>query len=149
MVQDEKQKTAGRTYSRRTLKFFRWFSKWTPAALMALHASGIWAYGHADIRPPSHDTHGLCCIYAYLAAYVLPLVIAPASRFFFLCRLYRVPFFYFFGVNAIHITYRSWHTAADMVMAHYCLMVLTAMVYIHAFASWFCRQTKAGQRIFS
>jgi hypothetical protein len=53
--------------------------------------------------------------FIYIMVYILPMVIILASRFFWLCWKYRIPFFYFFGVNSIHLVYWSWYTTNEMV----------------------------------
>ncbi len=81
--------------------------------------------------------------------YVLPLVILLASRFFFLCWIFRIPFFYLFGVNAIHIVYGSVFTTNDMVMPHYCIMAMTLVFYAYGLAEHFYNGTELGRRMFS
>ena len=81
--------------------------------------------------------------------YVLPLVILLASRFFFLCWVFRIPFFYLFGVNAVHITYGSIFTTSDMIMPHYCIMTMTVVFYVYGLTEHFCNATRLGRRVFS
>ena len=38
----------GNRYSRRILKFFRWFCKYVPITLMCFHAYGIWDFYDDD-----------------------------------------------------------------------------------------------------
>lgn len=141
---------SGNSYSRRILRFFRWFCKWSPVAIMTFHAYGIWDFGQnpRDMFV-AHDENGVCYAFIYFMLYVLPMVIILASRFFWLCWRYRIPFFYFFGVNAIHIAYWNWYTTNGMVMSHYALMVMVAAFYAYGAADWFCGKTRVGRRLFS
>lgn len=127
----------GNRYSRRILRFFRWFCKWVPAGVMCFHAAAM-----LDFRENGYDMfepyldNWLSYAFTYFMLYVLPMVIILASRFFFLCWKYRVPFFYFFGVNAIHIAYGSWYTTNEMAAAHVCLMVMIAGFYFYGLLDW-------------
>lgn len=124
----------GNRYSRRILKFFRWFCKWVPVAVMCFHAYGIWDFGHhpREMFLP-YEENMPCYLFIYFMLYVLPMVIILASRFFFLCWKYRIPFFYFFGINAAHIVGWSWYTTNGMVDSCYTVMVVTAMFYVYGF----------------
>ena len=77
------------------------------------------------------------------------MVIILASRFFFLCWKYRIPFFYFFGVNAMHICYGRIFTTNEMVMPHFCLIAMIVAIYLYALADWFLNSTALGRRFFS
>lgn len=140
----------GNRYSRRTLRFFRWFCKWVPVMIMVFHMYGMWDFGH---NPREmflvHEENAACYAFIYFMVYILPLVIMLASRFFFLCWRYRIPFFYLFGINAIHICYWSWYTTNAMVMPHYCLMVMVLTLYGYGFADDFINNTRIGRRIFN
>lgn len=122
-------------YSRRILRFFRWFSRWIPIALMLTHWWGLYEFSVSH-RPTFVLTRGslLCDGWAYFMMYILPMVIIIASRFFFLCWKYRIPFLYFFGVNAVHLCYWSAVTTKDMLMAHYVVASMTALLYTYAIA---------------
>ena len=140
----------GNRYSRRTLRFFRWFCKWAPVVLMLFHMYGMWDFGH---NPREmflvHEENAACYAFIYFMLYILPLVIMLASRFFFLCWRYRIPFFYLFGINAIHICYWSWYTTNAMVMPHYCLTVMVLTLYGYGFADDFINNTRLGRRFFN
>ena len=138
----------GNRYSRRILKFFRWFCKYVPVVLMCFHAYGIWEFSQHQREmfiPYAENTP--CYLYIYFMVYILPMVAILASRFFFLCWRYRIPFFYFFGINAAHIVEWSWYTTNDMVDSCYTVMVVTAMFYIYGFADMFISRTKLGRKI--
>ena len=138
----------GNRYSRRILKFFRWFCKWMPILVMLFHAYGIWDFSqHPREMFVPYEENLPCYLFIYFMLYVLPMVIILASRFFYLCWRYRIPFFYFFGVNAIHIAYWSWYTTNDMVMEHKALLIMIAGFYVYGFADKFCTDTKVGRKI--
>lgn len=139
----------GNRYSRRILKFFRWFCKWAPVVIMLFHAYAMWDFGHNPREMfVVYSEHWVSYAFIYFMLYILPIVIILASRFFWLCWRYRIPFFYFFGVNATHIAYWNWYTTNEMVMSHYALMVMIAAFYIYGAADWFFGKTKIGRRLF-
>lgn len=140
----------GNRYSRRTLRFFRWFCKYVPVLLMLFHFAGV---VELDLHPREifvpDGQNALCYCFVYFMMYVLPLVIVLASRFFFLCWIFRIPFFYLFGVNAVHITYGSIFTTGEMVMPHYCIMTMTVVFYAYGLTEHFCNTTWLWRRMFS
>ena len=138
----------GNRYSRRILKFFRWFCKYVPITLMCFHAYGIYEFSQHPREmfiPYAENTP--CYLYIYFMVYVLPMVLILASRFFFLCWRYRIPFFYFFGVNASHIVGWSWYTTNDMVDSCFTVMVVTAIFYLYSFVDLFISRSKLGRKI--
>lgn len=139
---------SGNIYNRRILRFFKWFCKWIPLAIMLTHWYGIYDFGqHPRPMFTLDAANTFCYLWMYFMIYVLPMVIILASRFFFLCWRYRIPFFYFFGVNAMHIGYWSIFTTNDMVKPHFCLMAMILMMYTYGFIEMFFN-TKLGKRIF-
>lgn len=140
----------GNRYSRRILKFFRWYCKYMPVCLMCFHAYGIWDFSrHPREMFVPYDENMPCYIFIYFMIYILPMVTILASRFFFLCWYYRIPFFYFFGVNAAHIVEWNWYTTNDMVDSCYTVMIVTGMFYLYGFVDMFIKQTKMGRKICS
>lgn len=138
----------GNRYSRRILKFFRWFCKYVPITIMLLHAYGMWDFSqHPREMFITNNENFPCYLFIYFMVYVLPMVLILASRFFFLCWRYRIPFFYFFGVNAAHIVEWSWYTTKDMVDSCFTVMIVTAMFYLYGFADMFISRTKLGRKI--
>ena len=138
----------GNRYNRRILKFFRWFCKWVPALIMCVHAYGMLEFSNHPremIIPIEGNT--TCYMFIYLMVYIMPMVIILASRFFFLCWRYRIPFFYYFGVNAIHIVHGSVFTTNSMIMSHYTLFVMIALIYVYAFSD-ILLNTCVGRRLF-
>lgn len=140
----------GNRYSRRILKFFRWFCKYVPITLMCFHAYGIWDFSQHPrdmLIPYAENTP--CYLYIYFMVYILPMVTILASRFFFLCWWYRIPFFYFFGINAAHIVEWSWYTTNDMVDSCYTVMIVTGMFYLYGVSDMIINKTKMGRKFFS
>lgn len=138
----------GNRYSRRILKFFRWFCKYVPITIMCFHAYGMWNFSqnHREMFIPYAENMP-CYIYVYFMVYIFPMVLILASRFFFLCWRYRIPFFYFFGINAAHIVEWSWYTTNDMIDSCFTVMVITAIFYLYSFVDLFISRTKLGRKI--
>lgn len=135
-------------YSRRILKFFRWFCKYVPITLMLFHAYGMWDFSQHPREmfiPYAENTP--CYLYIYFMVYILPMVLIVASRFFFLCWRYRIPFFYFASINAAHIVEWSWYTTKDMIDSCYTIMVITAIFYLYSFVDLFISRSKLGRKI--
>ena len=140
----------GNRYSRRILTFFRGFCKWMPIAIMVFHAYGILEFGkHPREMFVPYKENLPCYLFIYFMLYIFPIVIIFASRFFYLCWRYRIPFFYFFGMNAVHIVGLSWYTTNDMVESCYTIMLLTLMFYLYGFAELFLTKSKIGKKICS
>ena len=138
----------GNRYSRRILKFLRWFCKYVPITIMLFHAYGIWDFSqHPREMFIPHNENMPCYLFIYFMVYILPMVIILASRFFFLCQRYRIPFSYFFGINAAHIVGWSWYTTKDMIDSCFTVMVVTAIFYIYSFVDMFVDKTKLGRKI--
>lgn len=138
----------GNRYNRRILKFFRWFCKWVPVFIMCVHVYGMLEFASHPremIIPIKGNT--ACYMFTYLMVYIMPMVIILASRFFFLCWRYRIPFFYYFGVNAIHIVHGSVFTTNSIIMSHYALFVMIAVIYVYAFSD-ILLNTCIGRKIF-
>lgn len=88
-----------------------------------------------------------CYLYIYFMVYILPMVLILASRFFFLCWRYRIPFFYFASINAAHIVEWSWYTTKNMIDSYYTIMVVTAIFYLYSFVDLFISRSKLGRKI--
>lgn len=74
---------SGNQYSRRILRFFRWFCKWVPILIMTAHMYGVFDFS----RNPKemfevHKANYACYAFIYTMVYILPMVIILASRFF-------------------------------------------------------------------
>lgn len=101
--------------------------------LMVTHWYGVYDYAQMP-RPTIIDTeqNGDCIIWLYCLAYVyMPLMMIPASRFFRQCWLWRVPYVYFFGINAIRIAYGHWLIRYEMLGAHEAMIIMTVIVYMY------------------
>ena len=72
----------GNRYSRRILKFFRWFCKYVPITIMLFHAYSMWNFSQhpRDMFIP-YAENTPCYLYIYFMVYVLPMVLIVASRF--------------------------------------------------------------------
>jgi hypothetical protein len=59
-------KKHGNRYSRRILKFFRWFCKYVPSIIMCFHAYGIWEFSqhHREMFIP-YNENMTCYIFIY------------------------------------------------------------------------------------
>lgn len=137
-------------YNRRILRFFRWFCKWIPIVIMLAHWAAMYDFGqnHYDMFEPYED-NWVSYVFTYVMLYVFPMVIILASRFFWLCWRYRIPFFYFFGVNAIHIAYWNWYTTNEMVKPHFCLVIMIVCFYLYALSDVIMNNTRFGRKICS
>ena len=140
----------GNRYSRRILKFFRWFCKYVPITIMLFHAYGMLNFSqHHSEMFIQYVENTPCYLYIYFMVYIFPMVLILASRFFFLCWRYRIPFFYFFGMNAAHIVEWSWYTTNDMIDSCFTVMVVTAIFYLYSFVDLFISRTRLGRKIFA
>ena len=121
-----------------------------PISLMFFHAYGIWDFSqHPKEMFVPHEENLPCYLFIYFMVYILPMVTILASRFFFLCWWYRIPFFYFFGINAAHIVEWNWYTTNDMVDSCYTVMIVTGMFYLYGFSDMIINKTKMGRKFFS
>lgn len=60
--------SGGNRYNRRILKFFKWFSKWVPIAIMLFHAYGIWDFSrHPRDVYALPGEHGVLYFYLFYA----------------------------------------------------------------------------------
>lgn len=137
-----------RGYSRRLLKFFRWVSKWIPLAIMVTHAYGTWEFSkHPRELFILQNGNTTCYLFIYFMVYIMPLLLVLSSRFFLLCWRYRIPFYYYLGVNSIHIGHGSIFTTNEMITGHWCLMIMTLGFYAYGFMTIFLKQNPIGKRI--
>lgn len=79
---------SGNQYSRRILRFFRWFCKWVPILIMTAHMYGMFDFS----RNPKemfevHKANWACYAFIYIMVYILPMVIILASRTLLLAML--------------------------------------------------------------
>lgn len=121
--------------NRRIFKFYELLSKWAPIPLMLGHWYGVIDYGCYP-RPVILDTgdNGNCVIWLYVLAYVyMPLAMIPVSFFYHYCWIFRIPFLYFFGINAIRLYYQSWMIRPNQIEAHHILIIFTLILYVYGF----------------
>lgn len=138
---------SGNTYNRRILRFFRWFCKWIPISIMLSHWYCLYSFSkHPKEMFVTDEENTVCYLWMYFMAYLLPMVIIAASRFFFLCWRYRIPFFYFFGVNALHLCYGNVFTTNEMVKPLFSFMIMTLLLYIYGFGEMLLN-TKAARKL--
>lgn len=138
---------AGNSYNRRILRFFKWFCKWIPIAIMLAHWYGLYDFSQHPRDMFTLDSENTSCyLWMYFMIYLLPMVIIAASRFFYLCWRYRIPFFYLFGVNALHICYGSIFTTNEMVMPHFALIIMICIMYAYGFGEMLLN-TKLGKKL--
>ena len=87
-------------------------------------------------RPTITDTNynGNCIIWIYVLAYIyMPLSMIPVSFFFRYCWIYRIPFFYFLGINAIRLYYQHWLITPEQLEMHHVFIIFTLMLYAYGF----------------
>lgn len=129
---------------RRIYRLYEVGSKWMPIPLMLTHWYGVWDYGRHP-RPIVVDTvdNGGSIIWMYVLAYIYtPLAMLPVSYFFHYCWLFRVPFVYFIGINAIRAYYHHWLITPDMIEGHHILIVFILMLYVYGFVKIACERSK-------
>ena len=80
---------AGNTYNRRILRFFRWFCKWIPIAVMLTHWYGLYDFSQHPREMFVLDSENTSCyLWIYFMVYVLPMVIIAASHATFCAFLF-------------------------------------------------------------
>lgn len=138
----------GNRYSRRILKFFRWFCKYVPITLMCFHAYGIYEFSqHPREMFIPYAENAPCYLYIYFMVYVLPMVLILASRFSFCVGDTVFPSSTLQASMPAHIVEWSWYTTKDMVDSCFTVMVVTALFYLYGFAEMFISRTKLGRKI--
>lgn len=71
--------------------------------------------------------------------YLFPLMfMLPASYFYHLCWIFRIPFLYLAGVNMVRLYYGSWLIKNAMEDVDYVLVLMTALLYLYAFVKFTC-----------
>ena len=141
---------SGNRYSRRLLKSMQWMAKCVPVIVMLWHSFAMWDFAHLPREMfIVHAEHWPSYTFIYFMLYVLPMMIIVFSKLFWLCWVYRIPFFYFFGVNAVHITYWSWYTTNEMTGASLSVIVMTGAFYMYWCVDWFFTKTRIGRKLFS
>lgn len=121
--------------NRKIYAFYELLAKWAPIPLMLGHWYGVWDYGHYPSAVVlDTESNGNCIIWLYILAYVyMPLTMIPVSFFFQYCWIFRIPFFYFFGINAIRLYYRHWLITPEQLEMHHVFIIFTLILYTYGF----------------
>lgn len=83
---------SGRGYSAKLLKFFKWYCQVMPVFIMVFHIACMYVFAqHSKEMGKWYEENMLCYAFIYFAVYIHPMIIIPASRFFWLCYRYRIP----------------------------------------------------------
>ena len=120
------------TLSRPIFYFYDKGLRYVPIVIMLCHWYGTFHF-HSNPHEFIFDTNGNkpCILFFYFMAYVFPvLFMLPASRFFKLCWIYRIPFIYLIGINIIRAYYQSYIITNEMYEADLVLIALTLCLYI-------------------
>nr|DAE06140.1 MAG TPA: hypothetical protein [Podoviridae sp. ct5bO8] len=135
LSEDEQRMVLQGLLSRKIWRFYELLAKWAPIPLMLWHWYGVWDYGHCP-RPTILDTNdnGNCIIWIYFLAYIyMPLCMLPVSFFFRYCWIFRIPFLYFFGINAIRLYYQHWLITPEQLEMHHVFIIFTLILYAYGF----------------
>lgn len=135
--------------SRKIFRLYEIGIKWVPIPLMLWHWYGVWDYGHYQ-RAVILDTeyNGNCIIWIYFLAYVyMPIAMLPASYFFKYCWIFRIPFIYFFGINAIRLYYGHWLIQPEQLEAHHIFIIFTIILYAYGILKAACESKKCCSHV--
>lgn len=127
--------------SRSIFYFYEQGLRYAPLLIMLCHWYGVFSF-HDNPREILIDIreNEPCIAFLYFMVYVFPvLFMLPASHFYKLCWIFRIPFIYFIGVNAIRIYYHSFLITNDMYDADFILIIFTIILYIYGLAKILCR----------
>lgn len=133
---ERKNQKAQSVLDRGIFWFYEWALKYVPLAIMLAHWYGVFDF-HSNPREilVCIKENESCIAYLYCMTYVFPVVMMmPASYFYQLCWVYRIPFLYAVGVNAIRLFYGSWFITNEMYDADVILIVTICMLYVYALA---------------
>ena len=121
--------------------FYEKALRYVPVFLMLCHWWGVYSF-HDNPREILIDIreNEECIAYLYFMVYLFPVVfMLPASHFFKLCWIWRIPFVYIIGTNAIRLYYGSWLITNEMYDADFILILMTLALYVCAFVQVTCR----------
>lgn len=121
--------------------FYEQGLKYVPVVLMLCHWCGTFSF-HNNPREIIIDIkeNETCIIFLYAMAYIFPLVfMLPASYFFRHCWIWRIPFIYIMGINAIRLYYGSFLVTNEMEDADFIIIILTIILYIYGIIKILCR----------
>lgn len=115
--------------------WYEWALKYVPLVIMLGHWYGVFDF-HSNPREimVSIKENEACIAYLYCMTYIFPVVmLLPASYFYQLYWIWRIPFVYVIGVNVVRIFYGSWFITNEMYDADVILIILTCVLYVYAF----------------
>lgn len=133
MDNDSDLPRAATILNRTTFFFYERGLRYVPILIMLCHWYGVFNF-HDNPRELIVDIreNEACIAFIYFMTYVFPIAfMVPASYFFHLCWLWRVPFIYLIGVNAIRLYFRSWLVTNEMYNADFILIILTIALYAY------------------
>lgn len=155
LSEEDRQRIIDGLMNRKIWRYYKMLSKWAPMLMMLGHWYGVWDYGrHPRAMVLDTEMNGNCIIWIYVLAYVYtPLAMIPVSYFFRYCWIYRIPFFYFFGINAIRLYYRHWLITPEQLEMHHVFIIFTLILYNYGIIKialtrgWFSLQNVARWRM--
>lgn len=155
LSEEEKGRIMEGLLNRKIWNFYKFLSKWAPIPLILGHWYGVWDYGlHPKAIVLDTELNGNCIIWLYILAYVyMPLTMIPVSYFFHYCWIFRIPFFYFFGINAIRLYYQHWLITPEQLEMHHVFIIFTLILYAYGFIKiaftrgWFRLQNVIKRRM--
>lgn len=119
---------------KRIFLFYEWGLKYVPIILMLFHWYGVWNFHQnpREIIVCIKENEG-CIVYLYFMAYIFPLLfMLPASLFYGLCWIYRLPFIYLIGTSIIRLYYGSMLITNEMLDADYILILFMMALYCYS-----------------
>lgn len=131
----EKQNEQKEILNKRIFWFYEWGLKFIPIFLMLCHWYGVFDF-HSNPREIliCIKENESCIAFLYGMTYVFPLLfMIPASYFYKLCWVFRIPFLYVIGVNMIRIYYGSFIITNEMKDIDYILILFIIAIYLYVF----------------
>lgn len=122
---------------RGTFWWYEWALKYIPIGVMLAYWYGVFDF-HSNPREilVCIKENEACIAYLYFMTYIFPVVMMmPASYFYQLCWMYRIPFIYAIGVSMIRLFYGSWFITNEMYDADVILIMLTCALYVYDFVT--------------
>lgn len=114
--------------------FYEMGLKYVPIMLMLAHWYGLYDF-HANPREIMIciEENETCIAYLFFMSYIFPvLFMLPASLFFGLCWIYRLPFIYFTATCVIRLYYQSWLITNEMKDTDMILVIFMFTLYLYA-----------------
>lgn len=124
------------TLDRGIFWLYEWTLKYIPIVIMVAHWYGVFDF-HSNPREllVNVKENEACIAYLYCMTYIVPvLLMMPASYFFQLCWIYRIPFVYCIGVNMIRLFYGEWLITNEMYDCDVVWIMMTCALYVYAIA---------------